>query len=87
MTKDEELELEELVRAVASIGVSGGDRKKFVGAMLREHRTLQQSFTKLVVDWLVALSESNYDMRNEASVKLAQALVPVIEDMPGLPYI
>lgn len=85
MTKEEEIR--ELASAVANLGVSGGDRHKFVDAMLREHRTLQQAFTKLVVDWLKALSESRYDLRNEASVKLAQALVPVIEDMPGLPYI
>lgn len=50
----------------------------FIQAMAIEHRTLQQDFTKLCVAWLWYLSkleEDSYDLRNEASVKLAKKLL------------
>lgn len=46
-------------------------------AMTREHRTLQQSFTRLCIQWLCtcASDEYRYDGRNEASHLIAKALI------------
>lgn len=70
------------------------DEKKVVQFMSREHRTLQQSFTRLCVEWLKYLSEvgpSLYDDRNEASVRLAHDLlaIPEVKKLfdTGLPMI
>jgi hypothetical protein len=51
---------------------------EFVAQMAREHRTLQQGFTRLTVQWLAhlaALPEGHYDLRNEASVMLARKML------------
>ena len=49
----------------------------FIGAMSREHRTLQQSFTKLCLQWLehVASDKYRYDGRNEDSHELCKDLI------------
>ena len=46
-------------------------------AMSREHRTLQQNFTRLCLKWLeyVASDEYNTDGRNEQSKEVAQTLL------------
>lgn len=44
--------------------------------MSREHRTLQQGFTRLAVAWILDLAKrEHYDLRNEASVTLAKKIV------------
>lgn len=54
--------------------------KGFVEAMSRQHRTLQQGFTRLVVAWILDLSKrEHYDPRNEASVMLAKKIVANVE--------
>lgn len=63
-----------------------GDEERiaaFVGAMRREHRTLQQGFTRLCLAWfeyLATLSENEVDLRNAASRELARHL---IASLPG----
>ena len=49
----------------------------FIDAMSREHRTLQQSFTKLCMQWLehVAHDGYPYDLRNEASHQVCRDIV------------
>ena len=49
----------------------------FIDAMSKEHRTLQQSFTKLCMQWLeyVASDEYRTDGRNEASHELCKDLI------------
>lgn len=49
----------------------------FCEEMTREHRTLQQSFTRLCIHWLstCASDEYRYDGRNEASHEIAKALL------------
>lgn len=49
----------------------------FIDAMSREHRTLQQSFTKLCLQWLehVASDEYRYDGRNEDSHAICEELL------------
>jgi len=47
--------------------------KLFIKRMAHEHRTIQQKFTSLTVDWIKHLSEQqHWDDRNEASVLLAK---------------
>jgi len=62
------------------------ERKKFIEAMANDHRSLQQSFTRLCVDWFRKLENQSHDLRNEASVKLAKELKPVLDKNP-LPFI
>lgn len=55
-----------------------GDVKDFVEEMSIQHRTLQQGFTKLVIQWLehlATLNENWCDLRNEASVKFAKQVI------------
>ena len=53
------------------------DYEGFCKAMSNEHRTLQQSFTRLCIHWLCtcASDEYRYDGRNEASHERAMALI------------
>jgi len=56
--------------------------KEFIAEMNREHRTLQQSLTKLCLEWLenCASEEYNFDGRNEASHKIANVMVEGFHD-------
>lgn len=50
----------------------------FIKGMNRQHRTLQQDFTKLCVAWiqhLAKLQDGEFDGRNEASVQLAKRTI------------
>jgi len=61
----------------------------FVTAMSNEHRTLQQSFTKLCMAWLEHLAEApdyEFDLRNQASRDLAKEIFDKVEYL-GLPNI
>ena len=60
----------------------------FCVAMEREHRTLQQAFTRLCVAWFLFAANPDYrtDLRNQAAHKLAVALKPVIENT-HLPFV
>ena len=53
------------------------DYEGFCKQMTKEHRTLQQSFTRLCIHWLCECStdEYQYDGRNEASHEIAKALI------------
>ena len=71
------------------INKSSFDINTMVELIARQHRTLQQSFTRLCVAWLRHLSklnENQYDARNEASVKLAKKMLADVKD-DGLPFI
>jgi len=59
--------------------------KEFIAEMNREHRTLQQSFTKLCMEWLenCASEDYNFDGRNEASHKIASVMVEGFHDAKG----
>jgi len=59
------------------------DNKGFAKLFSQEHRTLQQSFTRLCVAWLEELAKTKegwYDLRNEDSVKLAKEFVAKIDE-------
>ena len=53
------------------------DYEGFCKEMTKEHRTLQQSFTRLCIQWLCtwASDEYRYDGRNEASHLISKALI------------
>lgn len=82
MNADEKMAME-----IAQYVNCNHDNKKFVKAMAREHRTLQQQFTRTCVEWLLDLAErENYDLRNEASVKFAKSIKEQLENAE-IPYI
>ena len=60
------------------------DFEEVIELMSREHRTLQQQMTQVCVMWLKHLStleeHNGYDLRNEASVKLAKRLLSEVEE-------
>lgn len=53
------------------------NNEEFCKEMTKEHRTLQQSFTRLCIHWLCTCAddEYRYDGRNEASHVVAKALI------------
>lgn len=58
---------------------SGQGTDAFLEQMSREHRTLQQSFTRMCLQWLEQVAErkgpQNVDGRNEASQKIAEQMM------------
>jgi len=58
------------------VNVMDGDReRRFVEEMALQHRTLQQGFTRLMIEWIKHLAKvKHYDPRNEASVMLARKI-------------
>ena len=76
MTKEKEI-AEEMLRLVNSLAIK---EDKIAKEMLNGHRTLQQSFTRLCLFWLYELSQvENYDLRNEASVKIAKKINETVD--------
>ena len=56
---------------------------EFNKAMSKEHKTLQQNFTRLALKWIEHLAETDLkktDHRNEASVKTAKKLLDRFKD-------
>jgi FtsZ-binding cell division protein ZapB len=49
----------------------------FLEIMSRDHRTIQQAFTRICLQWieLVASDEYRHDLRNEDSHKIAKQLI------------
>lgn len=78
-------EASNLMRAVNYMGI---DYKSLALAMTYEHRTLQQSFMRLIVHYIEAQASNNSDMRNEATVTLCKRLQEVItEEGAYLPHV
>lgn len=66
----------------------GFQDEELAESMANDHPTLQQSFMRMVVQFIEKMADkSYYDGRNEASVKLAKKLKPIIEENRGLPCI
>lgn len=64
----------------------------FCEEMTKEHRTLQQNFTRLCVEWIktCASDEYRHDERNRASHVKCKAIVDTMSTDPAwdfLPYI
>ncbi len=75
--KNEVKNKENATKVADMLNVFGFDYDGFCEAMSREHRTLQQSFTRLCIHWLCtcASDDYKYDGRNEASHEVAKALI------------
>ena len=61
------------------------DELQFVKQMSTEHRTLQQSFTRLVLKWLeyVASDQYRYDDRNSGAHVVARKLITLFKSNEG----
>lgn len=89
--------LEEGKKLAAQIAdyLNGRNAREVVLGMAQQHRTLQQAFTGLCVRWLEHCAELKakgpgyYDLRNQASVELADKLskTEAWADAKYLPYI
>lgn len=53
------------------------DPEDFCKEFTKEHRTIQQNFTRLCIHWLCTCASDDYrfDGRNEASHQIAKALI------------
>lgn len=64
---------------------------EFIQELSYGHRTLQQSFTRLCLAWLKHQASDfrngNYDLRNEASCRLANNIVEKFSEQMHLPLI
>jgi hypothetical protein len=73
----------ELVQEITSYVNTFNDKsQEFCQQMSCEHRTLQQSFTKLCLKWLEHCASDEYrtDGRNEQSQKIARELLEGFRD-------
>jgi hypothetical protein len=63
--------------------------ENLVEELLRQHRTLQQSFSRFCLRWFERLAEAphGHDLRNEASVKLAQEIKKIDPRVRALPLV
>lgn len=61
------------------------DENQFIAQMSTEHRTLQQSFTRLCLKWLqfVGSIDYRYDDRNKASHDTAKKLIDGFRKQTG----
>lgn len=57
-------------------------RKEFIQAMSSEHRTLQQSFTRLCLEWVEHCASEDYrtDDRNQSSHATCKAMVQAYKE-------
>lgn len=70
-----------IVHAFSNYVNRGGNVDYIVKAMTHEHNTLQQRMTVVMLQWFIELSQLEYfDARNEASVKIARKIVPILEE-------
>jgi uncharacterized membrane-anchored protein YjiN (DUF445 family) len=77
------MQTKELVQEITDYVNTFGDKsKEFNKSMSCEHRTLQQSFTKLCLSWIEHVAKDEYltDGRNEQSKKIAQQLLEGFKD-------
>ena len=83
-TEGQQLAFETVDKLGRFVNVMGDSERVnlLIEAMANDHRTLQQGFTRLALAWLVhlaGLKEGHYDLRNEASVKLAKKLLEGVD--------
>lgn len=68
---------QQIIQLFESLNVIGKNNKEFIETASCQHRTLQQSFTKLCMEWLehCASDEYKFDLRNEASHEIAKQMI------------
>ena len=83
----ETAEIQELVNEITNfVNSFTPDEAKFIELMSREHRTLQQSFTRLCLKWLEHIASDDYrtDDRNQGSHVTAKALIEAFNKQRGM---
>jgi hypothetical protein len=62
---------------------------ELVEQLLRQHRTLQQCFSRFCLRWFERVAETphGFDLRNEASVGLAKEILKIDLRKRALPFI
>ena len=70
------------------VNTFGDVHTEFIKNMETEHRTLQQSFTKLCLKWMehVGSSEYRFDDRNKQSHETCRLMFELFKDYQGLTY-
>lgn len=76
---------EQVVKDITDYVNTFSRRDDFNGVMSREHRTLQQSFTRLCLRWIEHVSQEEYrtDPRNEQSKEICQKIVKDFKEKNG----
>ena len=82
----------EVERASNALGNFGFNPEEFCKEMAKDHRTIQQNFTRLCFEWLKTCAREDYrhDERNRASHVKCKAIVDTMSSDPAwdfLPYI
>jgi len=66
------------------LNVFSFNNEAFAKAICNDHRTLQQSamraFLACIQQWKEAHDEGRYDMRNEATVRLAKKMLEAVDE-------
>ncbi len=85
------MKTEEVVQIVSNYVNSISHKPEdFIAHMSCQHRTLQQSFTRLCLAWfqhLASLEDNQYDLRNAESVRISKMVVTALGDDDYLPMI
>lgn len=61
------------------VNAYNADIEGFAKAMACEHRTLQQSFTRMIVEYLKLQAQERDDARNQASIDFSKKVVKMLE--------
>lgn len=80
---------EEFAQVVSTfVNGSSRDARKFAAKkMARDHRTLQQNTMGLFMMFVEEMANNTSDLRNEASVELAKAIMALPDQTRILPYV
>lgn len=64
------------------VNTMSNDNEDFIAAMSHQHRTLQQSFTRLCLGWIEHAAKPEYmtDPRNESTKEVCAALMEAWDD-------
>ena len=62
-------------------------KKVAIAKMLRDHPTLQQGMMRFFLMFVEGMADNLYDLRNEASVELAKAILKIDDRTRILPRI
>jgi len=81
-------EAKEIVTKISNyVNVMGHDNSLIVKELINEHRTLQQQIFELFLHYIKALSESQYDARNEYAVKKSKEIMELFPNFTRVPFI
>lgn len=65
----------------------GSDTKNAVKVLINDHRSLQQAAMRFCMTFIEEMANNSSDLRNEASVKLAQEIMKLPAQIRALPRI